>query len=170
MMFRLSYFLLLILAICGITNAAPPTQQNWSDVLNRYSGTFNIVKDSSDEPAGAFQFKWTEPRKVSHYSFRSFGDEPAARMTGFCFWNDKENRAEFNEIEYGDEGRMAVNGYCVNSSENTMTWIVSFWTQDGMVRQIAMADTFTKDGIDRSVTLLSGRPLASTTVKWVRVK
>ena len=65
---------------------------------------------------------------------------------------------------------MAVNGYCVNSSVNTMTWIVSFWTQDGMVRQIAMADTFTKDGIDRSVTLLSGRPLESRTVKWVRAK
>jgi len=109
-MFRLSYFLLLILAICRIANAAPPPQQNWSDALTRYSGTFNIVKESSDEPAGVFQLKWTEPRKVAHYSFRSFGDEPAARMTGFCFWNDKENRAEFNEIEKGTTSRWPTAG------------------------------------------------------------
>jgi len=167
---RLSSICLLALAICGIATAAPPTEENWADALNRYAGTFNLIADGSDAPVGQFQFKWTEPGKLAHYSFRSMGDGPPAWNSGFCFWNTKENRAEFNEIEYGEEGRMAVHGYCVNSSKDTMTWIVFFWTEDGMVRRVAMADTFTKNGIDRSVTLLDGEPMPSQIVEWVRVK
>ena len=47
---------------------------------------------------------------------------------------------------------------------------VTFWTHEDVVRRIAMADTFTKDGISRSITLLDGEPLPAESVEWIRVK
>lgn len=169
-MTRLSSICLLALAICGIAAAAPPTEENWSDHIGRYAGKFHLHADGSDDPVYQFSFKWTEPGKVAEYTSRSVGDDAFSWSSGFCFWNAEKKRIEFNEIEFGEEGRMAVEGVCVNSSEDTMTWIVTFWTHEGLVRRMAMADTFTKEGISRSITLLEGEPLPTEIVEWIRVK
>ena len=170
-MTRLSSICLLALAMCGIAAAAPPTEANWSEHMNQYAGKFHLHADGSDAPVYEFNFKWTEPGKIAEYTSRSVGDAPSSRSSGFCFWNAEEKRVEFNEIEFGkEEGRIAVDGFCVNASKDTMTWIVTFWTQEGVVRRIAMADTFTKNGISRAVTLLDGEPLPTEIVEWIRVK
>ena len=169
-MLRLSGVLLLVLSFCGMTYAAPPSQENWVDVMNRYAGTFQIMKEGSEKPAAEFTLKWAEPGKLLRYESQSSGDGPKGYMGGFCFWNEKENRVEFNEIDNADEGLMAVDGICLNATDTTATWLVTFWNKEGLVRQMIMVDTFTKDGIDRSITLLSGKALSSTTTNWVRVK
>ena len=169
-MIRLSSLCLLVLAVCGMFAAAPPTDTDWSDLIDRYAGTYHLHADESDAPVYKFNFRWTEPGKVAEYTSRSVGDTPSSWSSGFCFWNADEKRIEFNEIEFGEEGRIAADGVCVNASKDTMTWIVTFWTQDGVIRRIAMADTFTKEGISRSVTLLDGEPMPTKIVKWIRVK
>ena len=167
---RISSICLLALALFGIAAAAPPTEPNWADQIDRYAGKYHLHSAESDAPVFQFNFKWTEPGKIAEYNSRSMGDAPSSWSSGFCFWNDKKSRIEFNEIEFGEEGRMAVDGFCVNSSKDTMTWIVTFWTHEGVVRRIAMADTFTKKGISRSITLLDGEPLPTEIIEWVRVK
>ena len=169
-MIRISTICVIALALTSIAVAAPPTEKNWSDQISRYAGQYHLHADGSDAPLYQFSFKWADSGKVAQYTNRSIGDTPFSWSTGFCFWNPKNNRIEFNEIEYGDEGRMSVDGFCVNSSENTMTWIVTFWTSEGVVRRMAMADTFTKTGISRSITLLDGKPLPTEIVEWVKVK
>ena len=169
-MTRLITICLFALAICGIAVAAPPTEKDWSDHIGRYAGKYHLRTADSDTPIYEFNFTWAESGKVAQYSNRSIGDTPFSWSSGFCFWNADKKRIEFNEVEYGEEGRMAVDGFCVNSSKDTMTWIVTFWTHEGVVRRIAMADTFTKDGISRAITLLDGDPLPTEIVKWIRVK
>lgn len=169
-MIRISSMFLFAIAICSIAFAAPPTEKDWSEHIGRYAGNYKLHADDSDAPVYEFNFKWTKPGKIAEYSSRSVGDGSFSWSSGFCFWNPAKNRIEFNEIEFGEEGRMAVDGFCVNSSKDTMTWIVTFWTHEGVVRRIAMADTFTKDGIDRAITLLDGEPLPTEIVKWIRVK
>ena len=169
-MTRVTTLCVLMLAICGISTAEPPTEANWSEHISRYVGTFHLMADDADEASFQFHSKWAEKDKVLEYSNRSIGDGPMSWSSGFCFWNAEEKRIEFNEIEYGDEGRIAAEGFCVNASKTTMTWIVTFWTHEGVVRRMAMADTFTKDGLDRSITILDGKPLPAEIIKWVRVK
>ena len=169
-MTRMLSICLFALTICSLAVAAPPSEETWSDQLGRYAGNYHLHADDSDTPVYQFKFKWTEPGKVAEYHSRSVGDAPFSWSSGFCFWNSEKKRIEFNEIEFGEEGRVAVDGVCVNASKDTMTWIVTFWTQDGVIRRIAMADTFTKEGISRSVTLLDGEPMPTKIVKWIRVK
>ena len=169
-MTRLFAACLFLFAICTLATAAPPTKANWSEQIDRYAGTFHLLAEGSDAPVYQFNFTWTEPGKVAEYNARSVGGGDSSWSSGFCSWNPKTNRIEFNEIELGEEGRVAADGFCVNSSKDTMTWIVTFWTQEGMVRRIAMADTFTSKWISRSITLLEGKPLPTEIVEWVRVK
>ena len=131
-----------------------------------------MVDKTTKEPSGYFEKHWREwePKKMTRYGYESIGeDAPWDRSAGFAFWNDKENRIEFNEISYGPDGRMAIDGYCSDVTEDTMTWVVTFWTHDGIVRQTKMTDTWTDEGIDRVIVNLVGDDMDTDTITWIRV-
>ena len=100
------------------------------------------------------------------------GADSSSRGVGFCFWNKKEKRLEFNELEFRDGKRFMYIGYCVDMTKTTMTWIVSEWSEKGMISQVKMTDTFTSTGLDRSTEQIMGEESEaddSSVVKWVRV-
>ena len=110
-------------------------------------------------------------KKIQHYSSRSLGNTPLATMTGFVFWNEKTERIEWNEIQFSeDKGRVANTGFCINATPDTMTWIVTSFGDDGFIRQFSMVDTFTEEGLERSINLLRGEELEAKIYKWTRVK
>jgi len=171
-MFRTVLLIVVACCFCNFTNAAPPAEKDWWESLDRYCGEWLIVDKTTKEPSGYFEKHWREwePKKMTRYGYESIGeDAPWDRSAGFAFWNDKENRIEFNEISYGPDGRMAVDGYCSDVTENTMTWVVTFWTHDGIVRQTKMTDTWTDEGIDRVIVNLIGDDMDTDTIAWIRV-
>ena len=168
-MYRSVFSFLVVLAFSAFANAESPTKSNWAAGLDRYAGQFHIFTEGNKEPTIQFQSHWVEPNKVFEYSFFSIGDAPISRGVGFCFWNEKENRPEFNEIEYGDEGRLVYEGYCIDVTKTTMTWIVTSWSKDGIINQIKMTDTHNSDGLDRSIEHLTGKEDDTKIVKWTRV-
>ena len=170
-MIRLISLITLAVLICGIASAAPPTQQNWWEAMDRYTGEFQMFDEDYREPTISFQNNWVEPRKLQHYSSRSMGNAPFQHMTGFVSWNEERNRIEWSEIMYSeDEGRIASSGYCINATPNTMTWIVTSFGEDGFRRKFSMVDTFTEKGLERSVSLLQGKELERKIYKWDRVE
>ena len=168
-MYRSVFSFLVVLAFSAFANAESPTKSNWAAGLERYAGQFHIFTEGNKEPTIQFQSRWVEPDKVFEYSSFSIGDAPKSRGVGFCFWNEKENRPEFNEIEYGDEGRLVYEGYCIDVTKTTMTWIVTSWSKDGIINQIKMTDTHNSDGLDRSIEHLTGKEDDTKIVKWTRV-
>ena len=102
---------LVVLAFSAFANAESPTKSNWATGLDRYAGQFHIFTEGNKEPTIQFQSRWVEPNKVFEYSSFSIGDAPISRGVGFCFWNEKENRPEYNEIEYGGDGRLVYEGH-----------------------------------------------------------
>ena len=168
-MFRSVLSFLVVLAFSAFANAESPTKSNWAAGLDRYAGQFHIFTEGNKEPTIQFQSRWVKLNKVFEYSSFSIGDAPKSRGVGFCFWNEKENRPEFNEIEYGDEGRLVYEGYCIDVTKTTMTWIVTSWSKDGIINQIKMTDTHNSDGLDRSIEHLTGKEDDTKIVKWTRV-
>ncbi len=170
-MIRLISLITLALFLCTMANAAPPTASTWWQAMDRYTGEFQMFDEAFREPTISFKNNWVEPRKLQHYSSQSMGNTPRSNMTGSVFWNDKTNRIEWNEIQYSeDKGRVASTGFCINATPNTMTWIVTSFGEDGFIRQFSMVDTFTEDGLERSVNLLRGKELEAKIYRWTRVK
>lgn len=170
-MHRLTPFIALALLFCGLAIAAPPAETNWWESMDRYTGEFQMFDESYREPILGFKNQWAEPRKLQHYSSRSLGNAPQSHMTGFVSWNEETGRIEWSEIsDSEDEGRVASTGYCINSTPNTMTWIVTSFGPDGFIRQFSMVDTFTEEGLERSVSLLQGKKMERKIYKWTRVK
>ena len=168
-MLKLTLSILTIAAVATFTNADAPTEDNWSEGLNNYIGTFHMYTGENDEPSVAFQSHWAEPHEIFQYSSSSVGDAPASRGVGFCFWNEKEKRPEFNEIEFRDGERTVHEGYCIDMTGNTMTWIVTSWSKDGEISQIKMTDTHHKSGLNRATEHISGKKDEDQTTKWVKV-
>ena len=169
-MFRSVLSFLVVLAFSAFANAESPTKSNWAAGLDRYAGQFHIFTEGNKEPTIQFQSRWVEPNTVFEYSSFSIGDAPKSRGVGFCFWNEKENRPEFNEIEYGDKGRLVYEGHSIDVTKTTMTWIVTSWSKDGIINQKKMTDTHNSNGLDRSIEHLSGKEEETKIVKWTRVK
>jgi len=170
-MIRLIPLAVLALLICGMATAAPPAQSTWWQQMDRYTGEFQMFDKAFREPTISFKNEWVQPRKLQHYSSRSLGNTPQATMTGFVFWNEKTERIEWNEIQFSeDKGRIASTGFCINATPNTMTWIVTSFGDDGFIRQFSMVDTFTEEGLERSINLLRGEELEAKIYKWTRVK
>ena len=171
-MLRNVFMFAIVFAFCGVTNANPPSENDWWEALDRYCGEWLIVDEKTKEPSGYFEKHWFEwePKKITRYGYESIGDEtPWSRSAGFAFWNDKTNRIEFNEIDFGTDGRMAIDGYCENVTEDTMTWVVTFWTHEGIIRRTRMTDTWTEEGIERVVVNLMGDDMDTDTIAWVKV-
>ena len=170
-MIRLISLAALILLICGMATAAPPVQSTWWQQMDRYTGEFQMFDKAFREPTISFKNEWVEPRKLQHYSSQSLGNTPMANMTGCVCGNDKTERIEWNEIQFSeDKGRIASTGFCINATPDTMTWIVTSFGDDGFIRQFSMVDTFTEEGLERSVNLLRGKELEAKIYKWTRVK
>jgi hypothetical protein len=170
-MFRSFLSCLAVLAISTFANAETPTKSNWVAGLDRYAGQFHIFTEGNNEPVTQFQSHWVVSNKVFEYSSFSIGDAPNSRGVGFCFWNEEENRPEFNEIEYGGDGRLVYEGACIDVTKTTMTWIVTSWSKDdGVINKKKMIDTHNSDGLDRSIEHLSGKEEETKIVKWTRVK
>jgi len=169
-MFRIVLSFLVLLTVGAISNAEPPNQSNWASGLDRYIGHFRMINEDN-EPVREFGSYWSEPNKIFQYSSFSMADGPtsSSRGVGFCFWNEKENRPEFNELEYRDGVRFVYEGYCIDMTETTMTWIVTEWSKDGILSQVKMTDTHNADGLDRTTEQITGEEDDTNVVKWVRV-
>ena len=105
-MFRFILSCLVVSAISTFANAETPTKSNWVAGLDLQAGQFHIFTKGNNEPVTQFQSHWVVSNKVFEYSSFSIRDAPNSRVVGFCFWNEKENRPEFNEIEYGGDDRL----------------------------------------------------------------
>ena len=164
-MFRFVLSFIVFFAFNSFTNADTPTEANFLRGIDRYNGEWHIIAKGSSEPIGYFESHWKE------LSFMSIGiwDETQSRSVGFCFWNEKENRAEFNEIDNGEEGCVSYAGYCLDVTATTMTWLVTGWTEKGFLRQTKMKDTFTKTGLDRTVEHLKGKKSPKVIVEWKKL-
>ena len=164
-----------IIALLGLTNslavAAPPTEQNWWEYMDRYMGEFQMQSPDYREPILSFQANWSEPRKVMHFSSKSIGNAPMQNMIGFTSWNEQTNRLEWQEVVLSEEhGRSAATGFCANATKDTMTWVVTVFNVDGFVRQYTMVDTHSDKGLERSVQLLRGEELDTTISRWIKMK
>ena len=172
-MFRFVLSFIVFFAFNSFTNADTPTEANFLRGIDRYNGEWHIIAKGSSEPIGYFESHWKDigNTKMTEFSFMSIGiwDETQSRSVGFCFWNEKENRAEFNEIDNGEEGCVSYAGYCLDVTATSMTWLVTGWTEKGFLRQTKMKDTFTKTGLDRTVEHLKGKKSPKVIVEWKKL-
>lgn len=172
-MFRPFLSFAMLLTLSTFVFAESPTTSNWSSGLNHYIGQFHLL-NSDNQPMREFESHWAEDNEIFQYASFSMidGADSSSRGVGFCFWNKKEKRLEFNELEFRDGERFMYVGYCVDMTKTTMTWMVSEWSEGGMISQVKMTDTFTSTGLDRSTEQLMGEESEaddSSVVKWVRV-
>ena len=170
-MFRSVLSFLVVLAFSTFANAETPNEATFLRGIDRYNGEWHLIAEGSTEPVGYFESHWKDigNTKMTEFSFMSLGDGDIARVAGYCFWNKKENRAEFNEIENGEEGCLATYGYCLDVTANTMSWLVTSWTENGILRQQKMTDTFTKTGIDRVREYLEGEARNNAIIEWKKL-
>lgn len=169
-MFRTVLSFLVLLAVSPFANAEAPSQSNWASGLDRYIGHFRMIGDDG-KPIREFESHWAEQNKIFQYASFSMIDGPtsSSRGVGFCFWNEKEKRPEFNELEFRDGERFVYEGYCVDMTKTTMTWIVTEWSKEGVLSQVKMTDTHNADGLDRSTEQIVGTEDEANVVKWIRV-
>tara|TARA_B100001750_G_C15168565_1_gene428065 strand:- start:86 stop:655 length:570 start_codon:yes stop_codon:yes gene_type:complete len=169
-MFRTVLSFLVLLALSPFANAEAPSQSNWASGLDRYIGHFRMIGDDGN-PIREFESHWAEQNKIFQYASFSMIDGPtsSSRGVGFCFWNEKEKRPEFNELEFRDGERFVYEGYCVDMTKTTMTWIVTEWSKEGVLSQVKMTDTHNADGLDRSTEQIVGTEDDANVVKWIRV-
>ncbi len=152
-------------------SAAPPTEEIWWQTMDRYTGKWETKTKGYREPTQEFQNEWVEPRKLQRYSSRSIGNVPRSNMAGFVRWSKENDRIEWSEVTDSElEGRQLSTGFCINSTQHTVTWIVTVYGEEGFVRQFSMVDTFNEQGLTRSISLLSGKELERETTAWVPVE
>lgn len=172
-MFRPFLSLVVLFTVSTFVIAESPTKSNWSSGLDHYIGHFRML-NNDNQPVRDFESHWAEPNEIFQYASFSMidGADSSSRGVGFCFWNDEEERPEFNELEFRDGERFMYVGYCVDMTKTTMTWMVSEWSEEGMISQVKMTDTFTSSGHERSTEQIIGEKSEaddSNVVKWVRV-
>ena len=169
-MFRTVLSFLVLLTVSAFAIAESPTKSNWASGLDRYIGHFRMI-DNDNQPVREFESYWAEPNKIFQYASFSMIDGPtsSSRGVGFCFWNEEENRPEFNELEFRDGERFVYVGHCIDMTKTTMTWIVTEWSKDGMLSQVKMTDTHNADGLNRSTEQIMGEEEDTNVVKWIRV-
>ena len=169
-MHRLNLFLVALFSVGSVTtlDAAPPTEQDWWTGVGRYAGTFDLVTDQSDEPAGQFTMRWEVPFTLTEYAFHG-SDGTKALSNGFCSWNETTKRPEFTEVELAAEGRIVTEGYCTDLTPTAMTWKCRAWNSTGVIRTFTIVDTLDADGdFSRTVSDLTGKPLPMKIIKWKR--
>ncbi|MEE2819844.1 MAG: hypothetical protein VX615_04450 [Planctomycetota bacterium] len=171
-MFRfLAIVSIVMMLVSPASSAAPPSQDNWWQTMDRYTGKWRTKSKGYREPTQEFQNEWVEPRKLQHYSSQSIGNAPRSNMTGFVRWSKDNDRIEWSEVTDSElDGRQMSTGFCINSTPKTVTWIVSVYGEEGFVRQFSMVDTFDEGGLTRSITLLRGEDLERQTTSWIPVE
>ncbi len=167
-MLRIFALLTLVLSMGMPAFAEPPTKENWWQTMDKYTGKWQTKSKGFREPTMEFQNVWVEPRKLQRYHSNSIGNAPRSNMTGFVRWSDENKRIEWNEVvESEDFGREMATGYCINSTEHTVTWIVTVYGEEGFIRQFTMVDVFNESGLHRHITLLRGEHLSRETTSWI---
>ena len=170
-LFHVTTLIALLIVTHSQAVAAPPTEANWWQHMDRYIGEFQMQSPEFREPILSFQSHWGEPRKLMKYSSKSIGNAPLENMIGFCSWNEETMRLEWQEVILSaTEGRSAATGFCINATEKTMTWVVTMFNEDGFVRQFTMVDTHSDKGLERSVNLLRGKELKRKISRWIKVE
>ena len=172
-MLRALIFAYLSVILAAPTFAAPPTEDNWWQYMDRYIGEFQLQSAEFREPILSFQAKWGTPRVRMSYQSESIGNAPESQMAGFCGWNAQTGRLEWQEVLLGEaDGRIAATGFCINATPNTMTWVVTNFDENGFVRQFTMVDTFNegKNHLERSMVILRGEPVKRAISSWIKVE
>ena len=170
-MHRWNLFLVTLFSVGSVTtlDAAPPTEQDWWTGIGRYVGTFDLVSDQSDEPAGQFTMRWEVPFKLTEYAFHGSSGNSREISNGFCTWNETTKRPEFSEVEFGSEGRTVTEGYCTDLTPTGTTWKCRTWDSTGVIRTFTITDTLDADGnFSRAVSDVTGKPLPLKIIKWQR--
>ncbi len=159
---------------CLIVSAAlavPPTQDNWWKYMDRYMGEFHLQSPDFREPVLSFSARWAEPRKLMHYASKSIGNAPYSQGAGFCSWNEATGRLEFQQTTRSEEeGEHSSSGFCINATDQTMTWVITDYNTEGVVRQYTMVDTLTDTGHNRSTEMLRGKDMARDITSWIKVE
>ncbi len=170
-MIRIFALITIVIMIGNPVSAAPPTENTWWQTMDRYIGKWQTKTKGYREPTQEFQNEWVQPRKLQRYSSMSIGNVPRSNMAGFVRWSKENDRIEWSEVTDSElEGRQLSTGFCINSTPQTVTWIVTVYGEEGFVRQFTMVDTFDEEGLTRSITLLRGEELERQTTSWSPVE
>ena len=96
-MHRLNLFLVALFSVGSVTtlDAAPPTEQDWWTGVGRYAGTFDLVTDQSDEPAGQFTMRWEVPFKITEYAFHGSSGNSREISNGFFIVSTASIRSQY---------------------------------------------------------------------------
>ena len=134
--------LAIVFAFCGVTNANPPSENDWWEALDRYCGEWLIVDEKTKEPSGYFE-KHLPDSEITIYDAPTI---PALGVGESClpqlkwWWeeqgiDEKDWESECNAVlKYGNYKE----GW--NAPEFDKPFVTRFWFNDNNKFDQMMAD------------------------------